>query len=501
MSDTIVRRPVPLERTDRLYIGGAWVNPSSDEVFKVVDPTTEEAFYQVPAAQAQDMDRAVAAARTAFDDGPWPRMTPQERAIYIRALGNGLRERADEAAHLWPRESGVVYSAGVGAISYVPSLYDLYADLAETFEFEGSVHLTTGGNNAGFLMREPVGVVGAILAWNDPLLMIGMKVAPALLAGCTVVLKAAPEAPGGAYLMSEIADAIGLPPGVLNVVVAGREVSEHLVTSSQVDKITFTGSTATGRRIASLCGDRIARFTLELGGKSAALILDDYDLAEAARTLTRAGCFLSGQVCSGLTRVVVSRSRHDELLDALAAEMSAVSVGDPFDVATQLGPLVAERQRDRVLGYIEKGRSAGATLAAGGNRPGHLARGWFVEPTLFGNVDNSSVIAQEEIFGPVLSVIPANDEDDAIRLANDTIYGLNASVFTTDTGRAMSVARRLRSGTVGQNDQHGDVGVAFGGFKQSGVGREGGVEGLQNYLETKLVVLTSGNPDIKSSKS
>ena len=489
MSPTIDRGSLPLSRTDRLYINGAWVEPSSDAVFDVVDPTTEEAFFSVPAAQAADMDRAVSAAREAFDSGPWPRMTPRERAEYVRALGKGLRERADEAARLWPRESGVVYSAGVGAVSYVPTLYDRYADLADTFEFESPADLSVGGSDTGVLLREPVGVVGAILAWNDPLLMIGMKVAPALIAGCTVVLKAAPDAPGTAYLMTEIADSVGLPPGVLNVVTAGREVSEALVTNPAVDKITFTGSTATGRRIAALCGGRIARYTLELGGKSAAVIFDDFDIAEAARTLAGRSCFLSGQVCSSLTRIVVSQSRHDELLEAVAAEMAAVTVGDPFAPETQLGPLVAERQRDRVLGYIEKGKGEGATLAFGGKRPSHLSRGWFVEPTVFGNVDNGSAIAQEEIFGPVLSVIPARDEDDAIRIANDTIYGLNASVFTNDRDRALSAARTLRSGTVGQNDQHGDVGVAFGGFKQSGVGREGGEEGLRNYLETKLVVL------------
>jgi aldehyde dehydrogenase (NAD+) len=323
--------------------------------------------------------------------------------------------------------------------------------------------------------------------------LITYKLAPALLAGCTVILKCSPEAPGDAYVVAEIAEAIGLPAGVLNVVTADREVSELLVRDARVDKITFTGSTAAGRRIASICGERIARCTLELGGKSAAVIMDDMDLNEAAATLARAECMLSGQVCSSLTRIIVTRTRHDELVDALAASFSQVRVGDPFDPATQMGPLVSGRQRDRVEGYIAKGKEEGATLVTGGGRPKDLSRGYYVEPTVFANVDNSSTIAQEEIFGPVLSVIPADDEEQLIALANDTIYGLNASVFTSDVDRARQVARRLRSGTVGHNAFRTDFGIAFGGFKQSGIGREGGIEGLLPFLETKTVIL-EGTP-------
>jgi acyl-CoA reductase-like NAD-dependent aldehyde dehydrogenase len=337
-------------------------------------------------------------------------------------------------------------------------------------------------------------VVGAIIPWNAPIGLITYKIAPALLAGCTVVLKCSPEAPGDAYVVAEIAEAIGLPAGVLNVVTADRDVSELLVRDPRVDKITFTGSTAAGQRIASICGARIARCTLELGGKSAALILDDIDLNEAAKTLARAECMLAGQVCSSLTRIVVSRSRHDELVDALASAFSKVRVGDPFDAATQMGPLVSGRQRDRVEGYIAKGQEQGATLVSGGGRPKDLERGYYVEPTVFANVDNSSTIAQEEIFGPVLSVIPADNEEHVVTLANDTIYGLNASVFTHDVDRARQVARRLRSGTVGHNAFRTDFSIAFGGFKQSGIGREGGTEGLLPFLETKTVVL-EGVPD------
>jgi aldehyde dehydrogenase (NAD+) len=321
---------------------------------------------------------------------------------------------------------------------------------------------------------------------HEPDFSQGLDGAPA---GCTEVLKCSPEAPGIGYLVAEIAKEVGLPAGVLNVVTADREVSELLVRDPRVDKITFTGSTAAGRRIGSICGGRIARCTLELGGKSAAVILDDVDLQVVADTISTETCFPAGQVCAALTRIVVPRHRHDELLDALSSTFSKVRLGDPFDPETQMGPLVSERQRDRVLTYIDKGVADGAVLATGGKRPADLERGWFVEPTVFGEVDNASAIGREEIFGPVLSVIPADDEADAVRVANDTIYGLNACVYTNDVERARAVAGELRSGTVGQNAFRVDFGIAFGGFKQSGIGREGGVEGLYPFLETKTVIL------------
>ncbi|MFZ0251133.1 MAG: aldehyde dehydrogenase [Acidimicrobiales bacterium] len=482
----------PLRHADRFFIGGEWVKPSTDALIDVIDSTSEELFFSVAEAQEADMTRAVGAARQAFDQGPWPRLSHVQRAEYLRAIAAELEKRAEDVGQIWPRESGVLHFIATASVPGAAATFAYYAGLADTFPFEEEAQPTMGGQ-FGLLVREPVGVVGAIIPWNAPLSLITYKIAPALIAGCTVILKASPEAPGEAYVMAEIAEAVGLPPGVLNVVTADREVSELLVRDPRVDKITFTGSTAAGRRIASLCGERIARCTLELGGKSAAVILDDMDLATAATSLARAECFLAGQVCSSLTRIVVSKSRHDELVEALAGTFAQVQVGDPFDAATQMGPLVAERQRDRVEGYIAKGLAEGATLATGGGRPAHLERGWFIEPTVFGNVDNSSTIAQEEIFGPVLSVIPAQNEQDAIAIANDTIYGLNASVFTNDVERARDVARQLRSGTVGHNAFRTDFGIAFGGFKQSGIGREGGIEGLQPFLETKTVIL-EGRP-------
>jgi aldehyde dehydrogenase (NAD+) len=477
----------PISHADRFYIGGQWVAPSSDATIKVVDSDTEQVFLTVAEAQAADIDRAVTAAREAFDSGPWRWLSHQERAGYLRALGAELSKRTEVIGEIWPREAGVLARiarfAGVGA----EKTFSAYAALADTFPFEEPVRPSRG--EFGLLVREPVGVVGAIIPWNGPTGLISNKVAPALLAGCTVILKSSPEAPGEGYLLAEAAEAAGLPAGVINVVTADREVSELLVRDPRVDKITFTGSTAAGRRIASLCGERIARCTLELGGKSAAVVLDDADIQAAAETLSAAECMMSGQVCSSLTRIVVPRARHDQMLEALAATFGRVQVGDPFSEQTQMGPLAAERQRTRVEGYIAKGIADGATLAAGGGRPRGLDRGWYVEPTVFGNVDNSSVIAQEEIFGPVLSVIPARDEDDAVRIANDTSYGLNASVFTRDINRARQVADRLRSGTVGHNAMVTDFGVSFGGYKQSGIGREGVREGLPYFLETKFMVL------------
>ena len=484
---------IPVQHADRFFIGGEWVAPSSDATVDVIDSGTEEIYYTIAAAAADDMSRAVGAARHAFDDGPWARLTHAQRAEYIAALGEALKERNDVLAQLWPRESGVLYKTSQYAGRIGSGALASYAALAETFPFEEEC-APTGGGKFGLLVREPVGVVGAIIPWNAPVALICHKIGPALLAGCTVVLKSAPEAPGEGYVFAEAAEQIGLPAGVLNVVTADREVSELLVTDARVDKITFTGSTAAGRRIASLCGERIARCTLELGGKSAAVVLDDMDLGTAASTLAKAECGLNGQVCSSLTRVIVTKNRHDEFVEALADSFGQTRVGDPFDEEAQLGPLVSGRQRDRVLGYIAKGVEEGATLATGGGRPEGLDRGYFVQPTVFGNVDNASTIGRDEIFGPVLAVIPAADEQDAVRIANDSIYGLNASVFTNDVDRAREVARELRSGTVGHNAFRTDFGMAFGGFKQSGIGREGGKEGLMPFLETKTVIL-EGRPD------
>jgi betaine-aldehyde dehydrogenase len=473
---------------DRFFIDGAWVKPSSESRFDVIDSGTEEAFLSVAEAKESDVDRAVVAARQAFDAGPWPLMSPAERAGYIKAIARGLDARAGDLARMWTMESGILHSYSHPYSTALGGVYDYYANLAETFRFVEE-HTPTAGGEVGLLVREPVGVVAAIVPWNGASFLIAYKTAPALLAGCTIIVKVSPEAPGAAYILAEVCEQVGLPPGVINVLTADREVSEKLVRHPDVDKVTFTGSTAAGRRIASICGERIARYTLELGGKSAAVILDDYDVEQAAETIAREAVFNTGQVCSSLTRIIVSRKRHDALVDALSAMFGAITVGDPFDPGSQMGPLAMSRQRDRVESYIAKGKAEGATLAVGGGRPAHLNRGYFIEPTIFSNVDNNASIARDEIFGPVLSVIPGETEADLVNIANDTIFGLNASVFTNDVDRAYATARQLRSGTVGHNSYRTDFGIAFGGFKQSGIGREGGVEGLLPFLETKTVIL------------
>ncbi|MGD9661687.1 MAG: aldehyde dehydrogenase [Porticoccaceae bacterium] len=482
----------PLQYPDQFFIDGEWVKPSSSACFDVIAPATEQLYVRVAEAQEADMNRAVAAARTAFDKGVWPRMTHSERAAYLHAIGKALSDRATDVAQVWPNEAGILYADAQAATGGIGGVYDYYAGLADTFPFEER-HTPARGGKIGLLTREPVGVVAAIIPWNGPIALIAYKLAPALLAGCTVILKASPEAPGAAYIMAEIAKSIGLPAGVVNVITADRAVSEKLVQHPGVDKISFTGSSAAGKRIASLCGERIARYTLELGGKSAAVILDDFDIDTAAQAIVGPACRLTGQVCSSLTRIIVNRNRHDQLVDALSSYFGAVRVGDPFDPDTQMGPVAMRRQRDRIEQIIRQGQAEGARLATGGGRPGHLEKGFYIEPTVFGNVSNDSTLAREEIFGPVLSVIPADNEEHAIELANDTVYGLNNSVFTNDDDRAYAVARQLRSGTVGHNVFRTDFSIAFGGFKQSGIGREGGTEGLLPYLESKTIIL-EGKP-------
>lgn len=473
---------------DSLFIDGEWISPSSNSKLEVTNSATGEPFLFFAAAQEADVTRAVTAARRAFDEGPWPRMSPEERARVMKRIADELGKRAEQHARLWTLETGVLHKIARPRMELLAADFRAVADLAETFSFQER-HPSRSGGEVALLVREPVGVVAAIIPWNAPPAALVSKVAPALLAGCTVILKASPEAPGSAYILAEACESAGLPRGVVNVLVAEREVSELLVRHPGVDKIAFTGSTTAGRRIATICSERMARCTLELGGKSPAVILDDYDIAAAAKSIAARITFLSGQVCNTLTRVIVSRNRHDAMVEALASILSHVKVGDPFDASSQMGPLASATQRDRVLDFVARANAEGATLATGGQRPAHLEKGFFVEPTVFGHVRNDSTIGCEEVFGPVLSVIPAHDEEQAINLANDTIYGLNASVFTNDVERAYRVARRLRSGTVGQNATRAELALAFGGFKQSGIGREGGSEGLRSYLETKVMVL------------
>ncbi|WP_321818746.1 aldehyde dehydrogenase [Paraburkholderia sp. J69-2] len=480
--------PAPLLHPDKLYINGQWVSASTAKQISVISPDTEDVYVHVAEAGKEDIERAISAARNAFDNDPWPRLTHAQRGAYLRAMADKLAARAADMAAIWPHEMGVTHAVAKSFMSRIPGIYNFYANLGDTFAFEEE-RATSSGTGNGLLVREPVGVVGAIIPWNAPAMIIAYKLAPALIAGCTVIIKSSPEAPGMALVVAEVAEEIGLPPGVINVVTADREASDALVQSADVDKITFTGSSAVGKHIGSVMAQRVGRYTLELGGKSAAIILDDYDVEAAARALASASCQMTTQVCASLTRIVVSKERHNRLLEALAATYAAVRIGSPFDPATQMGPVATRRQRDRIETYIAKGVAEGFTLATGGKRPAHLPRGFFLEPTVFGNVSNRSALAQEEIFGPVLAVIAADNEQHAVEIANDSLYGLSGAVFTNDVDRAYSVARRVRTGTVAHNAFRNDFGIAFGGFKQSGIGREGGIEGLMPYLEAKTVLL------------
>lgn len=481
------RSPINIKHPDRLFIGGEWVKPSTAAQIEIVSPVTEQVFARVAEAREADMDLAVAAARKAFDEGPWPRLSHLERGEYLSKLADALEPRTPELAAAWSEQIGGLAAMAAPMNFGGVMQYRFYAELAKTYPFEIRQPSSIGGT--AVLIREPVGVVAAIAPWNAPFMIMTTKVAPALLAGCSVIMKPSPETPLEAYILAEAAEAVGLPPGVLNLVPSHREAADYLVRRPGVDKVGFTGSTAAGRRIASVCGERIARVTLELGGKSAAIILDDYDTAQAAKVLAGTITTLTGQVCATLSRAIVPKKRHDDLAEALVQELNSIRVGDPFDATTQMGPVAMKRQLERVEGYIKKGEEQGAVLATGGRRPSHMNRGYYIEPTLFTRVDNAMTIAQEEIFGPVLCLIPAEDEEDAIRIANESIYGLNGAVFTHDKDKAYEVGRRVRTGAIGQGGLKMDFALPFGGFKQSGLGREGGAEGVQPYLETKTILL------------
>jgi betaine-aldehyde dehydrogenase len=476
---------------DKLFIGGGWVAPESSATVDVVNAATEEVMGRVPDGTRADMDRAVAAAREAFDSGPWPRMDPAERADVMARLSAAIQGRYQEIAETITRENGSPISFSVmGQVFAATMVLDYYTGVARSYEFEEARQGVLGPI---LVRREPVGVVAGIVPWNVPLFVTMLKLAPALASGCTLVVKPAPETPLDAYQLAECLEQAGLPAGVVNIVMADREVGEYLVTHPGIDKVSFTGSTAAGRRIGALCGERLRRCTLELGGKSAAIILDDADLdATIAGLYVPNSLMNNGQACVAQTRILASRSRYDEVVEALVETTRGLKVGDPLDSDTAVGPLVAERQRARVEGYVAKGQTEGAKIAIGGSRPADLERGWYVEPTVFVGVDNKMTISQEEIFGPVVVVIPYDGIDDAVRIANDSPYGLAGSVWSRDQRTALDVARRIRTGTMGINGLGMDFGGPFGGFKDSGIGRELGPEGLQGYLESKNITLGAG---------
>jgi betaine-aldehyde dehydrogenase len=469
---------------DKFYIGGQWIAPGTSETIDVHNAGTGEVMGRVPAGSAKDIDAAVAAARSALES--WSVFPPGTRAEFLEKISAALEKRSDELARTITQEVGMPLKLAGRIQAGLPiANFANYAKLLRDFVFEQRV-----GNS--LVVREPVGVVGAITPWNYPLHQIALKVAPALAAGCTVVLKPSEVAPFNAFILAEAAQAAGLPRGVLNIVTGfGATAGEALVRHPGVDMISFTGSTRAGKRISEMAAQTVKRVALELGGKSASVILDDADLAAAVKGTVN-GCYLnSGQTCTALTRMLVPQSQYEEAAKLAAEVARSFTVGDPMAESTKLGPLTSKAQLERVRSYIRKGVEEGAQLITGGAEPpeGVPAGGYYVRPTVFGRVKNSMSIAQEEIFGPVLSIIPYQDEDDAVRIANDTVYGLAGAVWSKDEARAQRVARRIRAGQVDVNGGAFNMNAPFGGFKQSGHGREAGVYGLEEFLEYKSLQL------------
>jgi acyl-CoA reductase-like NAD-dependent aldehyde dehydrogenase len=465
---------------DQIYIDGAWVPSASSTTIPVINPATEEVIAAMPAGTAGDADRAVTAARRAFES--WSAIAPAERAKYLTAVGDALATRSDELTELISAEMGMPRRQTAafqvhGAVAKVAA----YTEAAQGYSWEEP-------GDGATVVRQPVGVVAAITPWNAPLSIALDKVVPALLAGCTVVLKPSEVAPLNAWLLAEASHEAGLPPGVFNLVSGeGPTVGEALVSHPEVDMISFTGSTRAGTRIATLAAGRSARVLLEMGGKSANIVLADADLDQALKPSVMT-CFAnSGQICTAPTRLLIDRSRYPEAVERIKKIAEQVSVGDP-GTDVDLGPLISAAQRDRVRGYIEKGIAEGARLVTGGPEPPEgLKQGFFVRPTVFADVTNSMAIAREEIFGPVLCVIAYDDEDDAVRIANDSRYGLSAMVWSSDLDLADRVARRLRTGAVRINGQKAGPNAPAGGFKQSGIGRTNGRFALDEYVEIQAI--------------
>ncbi|MBE1586342.1 aldehyde dehydrogenase family protein [Nonomuraea angiospora] len=465
----------------QLYIGGSWTASASDEFIDVVNPATEEIIDRVPAGSPDDVESAAGAARRAFPG--WSETAASERGKLLGDAAELLKQRSEEIAKTIATDMGAPLGFARKVQTLMPAtVLSSYAQLAESHPRESRV-----GNS--MVVKEPIGVVAAITPWNYPLHQIVCKVAPALAAGCTVVLKPSEVAPLAAYALAEILAEVGLPPGVFNLVSGrGPVVGEAMAAHPEVDMVSFTGSTAAGRRVAALAAESVKRVALELGGKSANVILPDADLALAVKVGV-ANCFVNaGQTCSAWTRMIVHRDQYDEAVRLAVEAARGYTVGDPFDESTRIGPLVSATQRDRVVRYINRGQEEGARLVTGGTERPH-ERGYYVEPTVFAAVEPGMTIEREEIFGPVLSLIPYTSEDQAVAIANDTKYGLAGAVWAATEDRAVGVARRLRTGQVAINGGRFNPLAPFGGYKQSGVGRELGEQGLEEYLETKAMQL------------
>ena len=471
---------------NRFYVGGDWVPSNSNRTSAVVSPTTEEILFEVPLADSADVDRAVAAARAAFDNGPWPRLSGAQRATRMMRFVDLLGQRADLLARLSTMQVGMPISFANNLIRTGLARYRYYAELAASFPFEDR-RATARGHAR--VRREPVGVAALISPWNATFPITAHKLGAALAAGCTCIVKSPVESPVEGLVVADCAAEAGIPAGVVNVVTADRTESAHLVASPQVDKISFTGSVAAGRQIGAVAADRMARVTLELGGKSAAILLNDADLSTALPALAPFTMPFAGQICFAQTRILAPNARFGEVVETYVRFIDNLRIGDPWDRQTQVGPVLNARQCERILSYIAHGVEQGGRIVIGGGRSARFDRGFFIEPTVFVNVTPDMTIAREEIFGPVVTIQGYDDEDEAVRIANDTDLGLSGSVYSRDLEHACAIACRLRTGQVGINGVELAPSVPFGGRKFSGVGREGGPEGLETFLETKSIFM------------
>jgi aldehyde dehydrogenase (NAD+) len=476
---------------DKLFIGGRWTEPSTSEVIEVHCPATGEYVGKVPLAAAADVDAAVAAARNAFDNGPWPSTPPKERAAVIAGALKLMEERKDLFIKLLGDETGqppmsletMQWMSGIACLNFFAG------PAVDQVKWQ---EVRNGGYGQTIVHREPLGVVGAIVAWNVPLFLAINKLGPALLAGCTVVLKPAAETPLSANALAEVFAEAGLPEGVLSIVPGGIETGQALTSNPDIDIFSFTGSSAVGKEIGKRAAEMLKPCTLELGGKSAAILLEDVDLAASVPMLVFSGVMNTGQACVAQTRILAPRSRYNEIVEAVGNFAASLPVGPPSDAGAQIGSLISEKQRARVEAYIAKGIEEGARLVTGGGRPEGLDNGFYVQPTVFADVDNSMTIAQEEIFGPVLSIIAYDTEEDAIKIANDSAYGLAGSVWTSDVPRGIEISEKIRTGTYAINWYAFDPCCPFGGYKNSGIGRENGPEGVEHFTQQKSVLMPMG---------
>jgi len=484
---------IPLH--DKLYINGEWRPSHGDEWMVAINPATEEEVGRVPAAVEQDIDDAVAAAREAFDKGPWPRMSLKERADIILKAMEYLRAMSDDMAYTITQEMGCTIAQSLSVqVPRAVDVWEYYAKHAQNYAWTERRE-TYDALNADFeilVQKDPVGVVAAIVPWNGPQIVTALKLAPALMAGCTAILKPSEDAPLSFCGLADAFDKAGLPAGVLNIVPADREVSEYLVKHAGIDKASLTGSTLAGRRVGEICADSMTRCTLELGGKSAAILLDDVDMDACIPVLAPTMAFLNGQACSAPTRILIPESRYEEISQKIIAAFDAMPFGDPMDLNNFVGPVAGKRHKDRIMSYLKLGAEEGATIALGGGEPEGFDKGFFVEKTIFTNVKNTMRIAREEIFGPVFCLISYKDDADALAIANDSEYGLAGSVWTSNPQRGAKIAQQMRAGSLGVNIHTLDMAAPFGGMKMSGLGRECGDEGLDAYVEIKSILIPKG---------